>query len=244
MALQVKEFTTSGAAASDARPIWKQHVLIWGVLAQFCYVGAQCACAGFFINYVVEAKPGLSSAEGSNFLSIAQGGFAIGRFIAGFSMKFIKPRHILLVFLAGCLACSAAAIHGHGNAGVAIMCLVLFFESCCFPTIFSLSLRGLGRHTKRGASFLVAAVCGGAIFPPLMGVVADSRNSTRFAMCVPLAGFIAAFSFPIFLNLFERERLDGYGKSTSGIEVPKSDVETGSIDELEKGGEEARVEKL
>jgi FHS family L-fucose permease-like MFS transporter len=244
MAMQVKDTTTAGAAASDERPIWKQHVLIWGALAQFCYVGSQCACAGFFINYVVEAKPGLSSASGANYLSVAQGCFAIGRFMAGFGMKFIKPRLILLVFLAGCLSCTAAAMEGHGTTAVALMCLVLFFESCCFPTIFSLSLRGLGRHTKRGASFLVAAVSGGAVFPPLMGVVADKRNSTKFGLCVPLAGFIAAFSFPIFLNLFERERLDGYGKSNVGIETPKNDEESGSNSEFEKGDDVEKVEKL
>lgn len=242
MALQVKDSTASGVATTDHKPIWKQRILIWGVLAQFCYVGSQCAVAGFFINYVTEAKPDLTSAKGSNFLAIAQGGFAIGRFIAGFSMKFIKPRHILFVFLAGCLAFAAAAMNGHGNMAIALITLVLFFESCCFPTIFSLSLRGLGRHTKRGASFLVASVCGGAVFPPMMGAVADSRDSTRFAMCVPLAGFIAAFSFPIFLNLFEAERLDGYANSKVGLESTTSDEESGV--ECEKGDNEVRIEKL
>ncbi|KAH8149117.1 uncharacterized protein LAJ45_06656 [Morchella importuna] len=232
-----------GTETTSSKPIWQQKTLIWGVLAQFCYVGSQCAVAGFFINYVTEAKPGLSSAEGSNFLSIAQAGFAIGRFIAGFSMKFVKPRHILFVFLAGCVAFAAACIKGEGNTAVALIHLVLFFESCCFPTIFSLSLRGLGRHTKRGASFLVASVCGGAVFPPMMAVVSDSRNSTRFGMIVPMAGFIAAFSFPIYLNLFEAERLDSYSKSTVGLDNKMSDSEKLGIDS-DKGTEEIRVEKL
>lgn len=90
---------------------------------------------------------------------------------------------------------------------------------------------------------MVAAVCGGAVFPPLMGVVADSRDSTRFALCVPLAGFIAAFSFPIYLNLFERERLDGYGRSSVGVEK-SGDDETGSIEGFEKGGGDVRVEDV
>ncbi|RPB08756.1 putative L-fucose-proton symporter [Morchella conica CCBAS932] len=243
METQAQDDAAEGTETTSSKPIWQQKTLIWGVLAQFCYVGSQCAVAGFFINYVTEAKPGLSSAEGSNFLSIAQAGFAIGRFIAGFSMKFVKPRHILFVFLAGCVAFAAACIKGEGNTAVALIHLVLFFESCCFPTIFSLSLRGLGRHTKRGASFLVASVCGGAVFPPMMAVVSDSRNSTKFGMIVPMAGFIAAFSFPIYLNLFEAERLDSYSKSTVGLDNKMSDSEKLGIDS-DKGTEEIRVEKL
>lgn len=210
----MQDATATGTATTDARPFRRQHALFWGVFAQFCYVGAQCAVAGFFINLVTEAQPGVSSARGSTLLSIAQGIFVVGRFLAAGSMRFVKPRLVLAVFLAGCVAIAAATMRASGAAAVVLLCLLLFCESCCFPTIFSLALRGLGRHTKRGAALLVAAVCGGAVFPPAMGAVADSANSTRFAMCVPMAGFVAALSFPLFLNLCERERarLDAYGK--------------------------------
>ncbi|KAL7276411.1 hypothetical protein RUND412_000583 [Rhizina undulata] len=214
MATQAEETT----GEQDERPIWKHRALMWGVVAQFCYVGSQCAVAGYFINYVTEIKPGLTSAMGSNYLSIAQGIFAIGRFIAGFAMKVTKPRLVLLFFLAGCIAFVAAAMETRGTTGVALIIMVLFWESCVFPTIFTLSLRGLGRHTKRGASFVVASISGGAVFPPLLGYVSDVSNSTRIAMCVPLAGFAVAFTFPIYLNLFERERLDGFTNSRQGLD--------------------------
>jgi FHS family L-fucose permease-like MFS transporter len=87
-------------------------------------------------------------------------------------MYITKPRYILLAYQSLIMVFIAAAIGTNtGSAttanwgGIAMIMIVLFFESCIFPTIFTLSLRGLGRHTKRGASFLVASVCGGAVIP-------------------------------------------------------------------------------
>lgn len=63
--------------------------------------------------------------------------------------------------------------------------MTLFFESVCFPTIVALGIRGLGRHYKRGSGLIVAGVSGGAVVPPILGHVADMRNSTGFAMIIP-----------------------------------------------------------
>ena len=156
---------------------------------------------------------------------MVQGLFAIGRFVAAFGMKFLPPRYILWLFMTLIVVFIACAMGVSGNGGIATLALVLFFESCIFPTIFTLSLRGLGRHTKRGASFLVSSVCGGAVFPPILGVVAGVTDPQK-AMCVPLAGFVVAWSFPLYLNLVKGKELDGYLKSEVGIVEP---VRGGSV---------------
>lgn len=207
--------------------------------AQFCYVGAQVAIAGYFINYVTEVRPGTSSTTGSNQLAIAQDLFAIGRFAAGISMKFVKPRMVLFLFMTMIIVFISAAIGLKGNAGIAMLSLVLFFESCIFPTIFTLAIRGLGRHTKRGASFIVSSVSGGAVLPPILGAVSDLRD-TRIAMAVPLAGFLIAWSFPIYLNLFCAKELDGYRDARVGIEGD-SESQMSTRDD-EKGAKHSQVE--
>lgn len=106
----------------------------------------------------------------------------------------------------------AAAMGTHGKGGVAVLSLVLFFESCVFPTIFTLSIRGLGRHTKRGSSWIVASVSGGAFFPALTGLVADHKGY-HIAMCV---GFFVAFAFPIYLNTVCAKELDGFRETKIG----------------------------
>jgi len=206
-------------------------------------VGAQVAVAGFFIHYVTEVKPSLTTADGSNLLAVAQALFAVGRFVASLMMKWVKPRYILLGFLTGCLIFITASIPTTGDTAIAMLCMVLFFESCIFPTIFTLSLRGLGRHTKRGASFLVASVSGGAVFPPILGAVVDARN-TRIAMAVPLGGFIIAYSFPIYLNLFKAKELDAFSNSSVGVEDGPTDkaIEAELFDE--KSGGVGRIEKV
>lgn len=157
----------------------------------------------------------MTSAQASDRYAIGQGLFAIGRFAAAGLMMFVKPRLVLMVFMVGVMIFIALSIGVYGEAGTAFLSLVLFFESCVFPTIFTLSIRGLGRHTKRGSSWIVAAVSGGALFPSLTGLVADHKGY-HLGMCVPLIGFFVSFIYPIFLNTVYKEELDGFRESKIG----------------------------
>jgi MFS transporter, FHS family, L-fucose permease len=235
---------SAGDTDFEDKPLRQQYTLFYGVFAQFCYVGAQVAYAGYFINYVTWVRPGTSHATGSNLLAVAQGCFAVGRFLASGLLKFVKPRFVLMVFISGVVLFAALAIGLQGNAGIASICLVLFFESCVFPLIFTLSLRGLGRHSKRGASFIVAAVSGGALFPPVLGSVADALGgNTQHAFFIPLIGFVIAFTFPVYLNMFKAKSLDGWTEKVKvGIETNR-DEENGSGDEWDEKEHQAQVEK-
>jgi MFS transporter, FHS family, L-fucose permease len=221
------------------KPLHKQYILFWGVMAQFCYVGSQVAIANYFINYVQVVRPGTSQATASNLLAMAQGLFAIGRFTSSLLLRWIRPRYVLWLFMTMIIIFISCAIGVKGNGGIATLALVLFFESTCFPTIFTLSLRGLGRHTKRGGTFLVSSISGGAVFPPMLGAVADARGGdTQTAMVIPLVGFVIAWSFPFYLNMFQADRLDGYNRSELGIRVRQSiDAAAHAIKgDPEKGG--------
>ncbi|KAF6817011.1 glucose galactose transporter [Colletotrichum sojae] len=209
MALQAEQ--TEGF---QDKPMKKQYKLFFGVAAQFCYVGAQVGVASQFINYAVESA-NLSHSVASDRYAIGQGLFAIGRFAAAGLMMYIKPRKVLMVFMTGIMIFIALSAALKGEAGIAMLSLVLFFESCIFPTIFTLSIRGLGRHTKRGSSWIVAAVSGGALFPSLTGLLADHKGY-HIAMVVPLAGFVVSFAYPIFLNTVWRHELDSFSASDIG----------------------------
>ena len=212
MALQAEQ--CSGLTGYVDKPMKKQFKLFFGVAAQFCYVGAQVGVASQFIKYSVESA-GITDSAGSDRYAIGQGLFAIGRFAAAGAMMFIKPRWILMIFMTGVMIFIATAMGARGEGGVAALSIVLFFESCVFPTIFTLSIRGLGRHTKRGSSWIVAAVSGGALFPSLTGLVADHKGY-HIAMVVPLIGFFVAFAFPIYLNTLYAKELDGFRETKIG----------------------------
>jgi MFS transporter, FHS family, L-fucose permease len=231
MALQAEQ--CAGLTGYVDKPMKRQYKLMFGVAAQFCYVGAQVCfppninyalctdasqvgVAANFIRYAEESA-GITESQGSDRYAIAQGLFAIGRFAAAGLMMFVKPRLVLLTFMTAIMIFISLAMGIKGEGGVAMLSLVLFFESCIFPTIFTLSIRGLGRHTKRGSSWIVASVSGGALFPALTGLLADSKGY-HIAMAVPLTGFFVAFAFPIYLNTMCKRELDGFRETKIGYE--------------------------
>jgi FHS family L-fucose permease-like MFS transporter len=143
------------------------------------------------------------------------------RFISGFAMMspVVKPRWILLVFLGGSFVFTIAAMNTTGDASIGLLMIVLAFESACFATIFTLALRGLGRHTKLGGSLLVSAISGGMVFPPITGAVVDAKGA-HFAMIIPAMGYVVAWIFPIYVNFFNYRTMDAHRLTTLNVEVP------------------------
>lgn len=184
-----------------------------------------------FINYVRDADDKYTDVVAAQMLAGAQGGFAIGRFVGTALMRYVRPRWVFIVYLAGCIIFIAPAIAHRGNAGIAMLFITLFFESIIFPTIVALGMRGLGKHSKRGSGWIVGAVCGGAVVPPILGAAADSRDSTQFGMVVPLCFFLAAFSYAICVNFVPayRDTADAFAETKVGIDnVGVKDEETAS----------------
>jgi FHS family L-fucose permease-like MFS transporter len=166
----------------------------FGVLAQFAYVGAQVGVWSFVIRYTQYNTPGTAEKVAANNLLITLCLFFAGRFIGTLLMSKFRPATLLALFAAAdVLLCVAAAFAG-GDLGLYALMATSFFMSIQFPTIFTTSLRGLGAHTKSGSSFLVMAIVGGALIPPLMGLVSD-QSSINIAMLVPAACFAVVWMF-------------------------------------------------
>ncbi|KAF2835612.1 glucose/galactose transporter [Patellaria atrata CBS 101060] len=216
---------------SGDKPFRKQYRLFHAAVAQTLYTGAQVALASYFINYAEEIRSNTDSALAAKFLAVAQGCFAVGRFSGSFLMKFIKPRWVLLAYLTCVIIFNSATITEKENTGLAMLILTFFFESVCFPTIVALGIRGLGRHTKRGAGLIVAGVSGGAWIPAVLAAVADRRDSTAFAMLVPTMFMVLAWTYSLAVNFIPayRDPADKIGASEIG--VVQSDVEKN----IEKG---------
>ncbi len=115
--------------------------------------------------------------------------FMVGRFLGSLFMTWFKPNKLLLTYATICVILTAIVITGAGAVGIIALCLIYFFMSIMFPTIFALGLKDLGSHTKRASSFLVMAIVGGAIAPPLMGYIADVK-SMNIGFVLPLVCFV------------------------------------------------------
>lgn len=177
------------------RELLRRGRYMFGVFAQFCYVGAQVGIWSYTIRYVQAEVPGTSEKTAADLIIVALALFAVGRFAGTALMRFIAPLRLLAVFaVINIVLCAVAAIGG-GIVGVAALTLSSFFMSVMFPTIFAASIRGLGDLTKLGSSLVVMAIIGGAVFTAVMGLVSDATGHIRLAMLVPLVCFVAVAAF-------------------------------------------------
>lgn len=174
-------------------PLWKQTNMLFGALAQFCYVGAQVTVASFFINYATD-NAAYTPAAASQMLSYALITFTVGRFIATALATVFESNFLLSIYACCAIALNAYICAGHGKPAVAVLIVLFFFEAPMYPAIFALGTANLGRHTRRGAGILVMGVSGGAVFPPIQGAVADAAG-TRISYVVPLVGFCVVLGY-------------------------------------------------
>lgn len=183
----IREEAVSDAAG--ARPLGQQRHLHYAVVAQFFYVAAQVGIGAFFINFVTEHAAGTSSQSASFLLSVAMVCFLGGRFLGTALMSRVAPATLLAAYAATNVLLCALVAAGLGWASVVALIATFFFMSIQFPTIFALGVKNLGANTKRGASFIIMAIVGGALVPPLMGWVAD-RYGTAPSYLIPAACFV------------------------------------------------------
>lgn len=177
--------------------IWM--TLIFGIFSQFCYVGGQEAVVGVYQQYFSKVQPN-SDIGPFYYQAVGRSVFAGGRFMTAIAGLVIKPRRLLLILFIGAIVTSALAMNLEGYKGVAMLVLILFFESGIFSLIFAISLHGLGQYTKIGAVLLTAATSGGAVIPAIMSPV-TSRYGVQYGFSVMVAVFSFGALMPIYLAL-------------------------------------------
>ena len=169
---------------------------VWAVITQFFYVAAQVGIAALFINYCTEKKLGISNQHASYLLSASLILFTIGRFVGTAIMKFIAPNKLLALYALVNVCLCLVVIMGKGKLSVYSLMAVFFFESIMFPTIFALGVKNLGIYTKKGASYIIMSIVGGALVPLFMGLLAQ-YHSTPISYIVPMICFVVVFVFGV-----------------------------------------------
>jgi len=178
-----------------AGSIWKEKNLVLGVIAQFFYVGAQVCVGSFFIRFSFQVA-GVEEKAAAFLLFIALFGFMVGRFVGTFLLKYISAPRLLAIYSIANIVLLTAAITLDGMFPIYALVGVPFFMSIMFPTIFSLSISGLGARTKEGASLVIMSIVGGAVLPAVMGRVSDASNM-QLAYLVPAACFVVILYFAL-----------------------------------------------
>ncbi len=182
---------------------------VWGVVAQFFYVGAQIGVWSFTIRYVMQELD-LNEEQASTYYLAALILFMGSRFICTWLMKFVSPGRLLtiLAVLAGLL--TLGVVFGSGIVGVYALVGISGCMSLMFPTIYGLALRGLGDDTKIGGSGLIMAILGGAVLTAIQGQVSDYTGSINMAYLVPLSCFVLIGFYGLVAQRKEAAEGDAY----------------------------------
>lgn len=175
--------------------LMKKPNYVWGVAAQFIYVGVQICVWSYTIRYVME-QLSLNEEDSSSYYLASLILFACCRFIFTALMKYIRPRVLLLFSALAAVVFTLLVIYGSGYMGVYALIGISGCMSLMFPTIYGLGMRGIGNDTKIGGSGMIMAILGGAILPLLQGQLSDSTQSISFSFYVPLLcfAFIALYA--------------------------------------------------
>ena len=174
--------------------LWSHRLFIFGLIALFAYEVGEISINSFFINYVVEQN-WMNAREASVVLSFGGLGlFMLGRFAGSWIMGRVRAEKMLLVCATGTVVTTSLVLLDVGMVSLAALLCGYAFEAIMFPTIFALSLRGLGNHTKRASSFLMMSPVGGVVGPLLMGLVADYATMV-WAFIVPLVAYCVVWAY-------------------------------------------------
>ena len=182
--------------------LWNNTTYRNGVVAQMFYVAAQIMVWTFIIQYADNL--GIDKATAQNYNICAMGMFLCSRFVTTFLMRYFNSRTLLAVFGAGAVCTSLGAILIVGMAGLYCLIAISFFMSLMFPTIYGIALENVREEdTTLGAAFLVMAIVGGALMPPLQGAIIDlgtvaGMPAVNVSFVLPLFCFVVVMLYGYF----------------------------------------------
>jgi len=182
---------------APTKKLYEHKHFIWAVVAQFFNVAAQGGTWAFFINYGHEIMH-FSDRVATNYMSVFMLMMAIGRIVGTSLMRFIAPNKLLATFAMGSILMCLIVAQGWGLTSYIALMMINFFFSIMFPTIFSLGLKNLGKHTQQASSFISMGVVGGAFFPLLMGLVANHDVSKAYYLPIICYSVIFLFGYKLY----------------------------------------------
>ncbi|RYE20638.1 MAG: L-fucose:H+ symporter permease, partial [Sphingobacteriaceae bacterium] len=177
----------------ENKSLFRRKHFVFAVIAQFFNVAAQGGTWAYFINYGHEIMH-FTDATSANYFALSIFMMMLGRFAGSFLMRFVKPQVLLAVFAMANVVMCVLVAQANGWLSFTSLLLINFFFSIMYPTIFSLGLKDLGAQKQQASSYIVMGVVGGAVFPPLMGLIANQNVAQAYYLPIICYLVIATFA--------------------------------------------------
>ena len=192
--IEASEISASGGDGQNFHDLhqsaWGYKHLVLGAIGIFLYVGSEVSIGSFLVNYMGQPFiAGLKESDAGKFVSFYWGGAMIGRFIGSAATRKIRPANALVFNAIVAATLVIISMLTFGRVAMWSILVVGLFNSIMFPTIFTLAIDGLGKHTRQASGILCTAIVGGAILPVIQGFFADNIG-IHYAFFVPVLGYL------------------------------------------------------
>jgi len=184
------------ATFSSSLALLKNNYILFMVAGIFLYVGAEVSMSSGLPIYLQDSF-GLDIAKlgllGTLFFFIA---LMTGRFLGAIILNWIQAKTFLIISVFVSILGFIGLFAGIQSVAITSIFLIGLGFANVFPLIFSITVETMPARSNELSGLMVAAIVGGALIPPLMGLIAD-LTSTTIAFVVPLACmlFILSISF-------------------------------------------------
>ncbi|MDX1462125.1 MAG: sugar MFS transporter [Marinirhabdus sp.] len=198
----------------------QNKTVMMGVLGIFIYVGCEVTIGSFLVNYFIDMDlaplilendtmnslaTALLNKEASQvdpkavvgaFVFLYWGGAMVGRFIGAYLTTIMRPGFVLAIFASSAMVLLLISINSVGLISMWSILAVGLFNSIMFPTIFTLTIEGLGDLKPQASGLLCTAIFGGAIIPPMYGLLVDHIGfKLGFVLLLICYGYILYFGY-------------------------------------------------
>ena len=187
--------SVDGSKSTNQTSVFEFPNLVLGLIALFCYVGAEVIAGDSIINYGISL--GFSTEEASQFgtytLWLMMLGYVLGIVLIP---KYVSQQTWLKLSSIFGIIITIFALVTTGFTSVLCIAILGLANAIMWPAIWPLAIDGLGKFTKTGSAWLIMMIAGGAILPLIYGSLADylHNSQTAYSIMIPLYGFVLYFA--------------------------------------------------
>jgi MFS transporter, FHS family, L-fucose permease len=193
------------SSISDGFALLSRPRFSFGAMCIFLYVGAEVAIGSIIVNYLMQTSVmGMNQQSAGEMIAYYWGGAMVGRFIGSAILRVVSPGKVLAFNAAAVVALVILSANTSGSVSGYSLLAVGLMNSIMFPTIFTLACEGLGAKAADGSGIINVAIVGGAVIPPLTGIMAD-MTSLGIALIIPALCYLIIAAFGLYAHRNQAE---------------------------------------
>ena len=196
---RLNEEQDSSGNIFHAFSLLKRPRFAMGTACIFLYVGAEVSIGSVIVLYLMQSSVlDIDAQSAGNYVAYYWGGALIGRFIGSWVLARVAPGRVLAFVATGAITLIAVSANTGGLLAAWSLLAIGLMNAVMFPTIFAIASAGLGARAAEGSGLIATAIVGGAVVPPLTGLVADRTGSMQLSLALPALCYLMILAYGLY----------------------------------------------